>query len=131
MAKNIAPPTDKLLELLTPENKASKILGYNIQMLRKMRGYSQLYIAKTLNKSQNAVSSWELGNTSPSVGDLLYLCVILEVTPNQILGFEECPELVEFIKETENLSTKVEELKKQKKELERQIKEYTEQINRR
>ena len=112
------------------ERKAQKLLGYNIQMLRKMRGLSQKDIANSLLKSQNAVSSWELGNTSPSVDDLLKLCKLLEVTPNQILGFDECPELIKYIESTERLAIKVTELKTQKKELERLIKEYTEQINR-
>lgn len=130
MAKIIAPPADELRQSIDAEHRASKILGYNIQMLRKMKGFSQTYIARILNKSQNAVSSWELGYTSPSVDDLLSLCAILEVTPNQILGFENCPELDEYIKKTENLATKVKELKKQKRELERQIQKYTDQINR-
>lgn len=124
-------PKETIIMLPDLERKAQKLLGYNISMLRKMRGYSQKEIATSLLKSQNAVSSWELGNTSPSVDDLLNLCALLRVTPNQILGFEECPELKEYILQTENLAAKVETLKKQKKELERQIKEYTDQINRR
>lgn len=112
------------------QKKVQRLLGYNIHMLRMMRGYSQKSIADKLEKSPNAVSNWELGNTSPSVDDLLKLCDMFEVTPNQILGTDECPELQAYIDQTENLVSKVEELKKQKREIEKQLKTYSQKINR-
>jgi repressor LexA len=120
------------MKILTPEleKKAQKLLGYNIHMLRMMRGFSQKDIADALHKSANAVSNWELGNTGPSIDDLLKLCDMFKVTPNQILGWDECPELIEFIKKTESLGPKVEELKKQKREIENRIKLYNEILNR-
>ncbi|MCR5451969.1 MAG: helix-turn-helix domain-containing protein [Lachnospiraceae bacterium] len=112
------------------QKKVQRLLGYNIHMLRMMRGYSQKSVADKLEKSPNAVSNWELGNTSPSVDDLLKLCDMFEVTPNQILGTDECPELQAYIDQTENLVSKVEELKKQKREIEKQLKTYSQKINR-
>lgn len=112
------------------QKKVQRLLGYNIHMLRMMRGYSQKSIADKLEKSPNAVSNWELGNTSPSVDDLLKLCDMFEVTPNQILGTDECPELQAYIDQTENLVSKVEELKKKKREIEKQLKTYSQKINR-
>lgn len=113
-----------------PEKRFQRLLGYHIHMLRLMKGYSQKSIADKLKKSPNAVSNWELGNTSPSVDDLISLCDMFEVTPNQIFGRDECPELKAYIDQTENLFSKVEELKKQKKEIEQQLKAYNQKINR-
>ena len=112
------------------QKKVQRLLGYNIHMLRMMRGYSQKSIADKLEKSPNAVSNWELGNTSPSVDDLLKLCDMFDVTPNQVLGVDECPELQLYIDQTENLINKVEELKRQKREIEQQLKTYSKKINR-
>lgn len=112
------------------EKKAQKLLGYNIHMLRMMRGFSQREIAVSLLKSANAVSNWELGNTSPSIDDLLKLCDMFAVTPNQILGWDDCPELDKYIKQTESLGAEVEELKRQKREIENKLKAYNEIMNR-
>lgn len=112
------------------QKKVQRLLGYNIHMLRMMKGYSQKSIADKLEKSPNAVSNWELGNTSPSVDDLLKLCDMFDVTPNQVLGVDECPELQLYIDETEPLVNKVEELKKQKREIEKQLKSYNQKMNR-
>ena len=97
---------------------------------KMMRGFSQREIAVSLLKSANAVSNWELGNTSPSIDDLLKLCDMFAVTPNQILGWDDCPELDEYIKRTESLGAEVEELKRQKREIENKLKAYNEIMNR-
>lgn len=112
------------------EKKAQKLLGNNIHMLRLMKRLSQKDVASSLLKSPNAVSNWELGNTSPSIDDLLKLCDLFEVTPNQILGWENCQELDDFINETRSLAPKIEELKKQKKEIDQQLRIFDEIMNR-
>ena len=112
------------------EKKAQKLLGYNIHMIRMMRGLSQRDLAIKLAKSPNAISSWELGNTSPSIDDLMKICELFDVTPNQILGWDDYPELLDFIRKTKELGSKVEDLRKQKKEIENQIKLYNELMSR-
>ena len=105
-------------------------MAYYIRTLRAMRGFTQQDVADRLHKTTNAISNWELGNTSPPVDDLVEICKMFNVTPSQIVGWDDCPELMEYIAETENASQRVEELKKQKEEIERQIKSYTDIINR-
>lgn len=112
------------------ERTAQRIMAYNFHMMRMLRGLSQKEIADKLNKSSNAVSNWELGNTSPSLDDLIGLCDLLKISPNELLGWSDCPELQEYIQESEGLTEKMEELRKQKKEIDEQIKELAQQINR-
>ncbi len=111
------------------QSQIRRLLAYSIHMLRLMRGLTQQEIAAKLGKSVNAVSSWELGNTSPPVDEIIELCKVFDVTPNQLFGWDECPELEEYIKKTEDAAQKIEELKKQKQALDEQIKAYAELLN--
>lgn len=111
------------------QSQIRRLLAYYIHMLRLMRGLTQQEIAEKLDKSVNAVSSWELGNTSPPISVVIELCKVFDVTPNQIFGWDECPELNEYIRKTEDAAQKIEELKKQKEELDAQIKAYSELLN--
>lgn len=106
------------------KGQIKSLLAYYIRSLRQMRGLTQQDIADKLHKTTNAVSNWELGNTSPPVDDLVQLCEIFDVTPSQILGWDECPELTEYIAKSEDAAQRVEELKRQKKEIEEQIQSY-------
>lgn len=112
------------------DNKIKKRMAYYIKMLRQMRGFTQQDVADRLHKTTNAISNWELGNTSPPVDDMIELCKMFEVTPNQLCGWDDCPELIEYISRKENAAQRLEELKQQKKALEDQIKSFTEMINR-
>lgn len=107
-----------------------RLMAYQIRMCRMMRGYTQQEIANKLHKSMNAVSNWELANTSPNVDDMVKLCKILEITPNQLCGWEENRELNEYIKNNEISLEQLDRLKQQKKELEQQIKVYSEILRR-
>lgn len=107
-----------------------RLMAYQIRMCRMMRGYTQQEIADKLQKSMNAISNWELANTSPSVDDMVKLCKILHVTPNQLCGWEENTELKEYIEKTEISPEELEKLKQQKKELNQQIKVYSEILRR-
>lgn len=103
-----------------------RLMAYQIRMCRMMRGYTQQEIADKLQKSLNAVSSWELAKTSPSPDDMVKLCKILDITPNQLCGWEENRELNEYIKSTEISLEQLDKLKQRKKELEQQIKVFSE-----
>lgn len=106
------------------KKEIKNLVAYYILMLRKMNNFTQQDIAKRLGKSVNAISNWELGNTSPPVDDLVDLCKMFDVTPNQIMGWDECPKLKRYINETEGAKEMVEELQKQKAEIEKKIKRY-------
>lgn len=103
-------------------NQIKRLMAYRIKMLRVMNGLTQQEIADRVSKSINAVSNWELGNTSPSIDDLVELCKIYEITPNQICGWEDIPELNEYLSRKENADAVINELKQKKLEIEKQIK---------
>lgn len=117
------------MKKIIDSNSVKELMAYQIRMTRMMRGYTQQEIADKLHKSLNAVSQWELGNTSPPIDDLIELCKIYEVTPNQLCGWDENNELNDFIKKTEDAASKLEELKKRKREIEQEIKLCSEIIN--
>lgn len=111
------------------DREIKRLMAYYIHMLRLMRGYTQQDVSARLGKSVNAISNWELGNTSPSVDDLVELCRMFDVTPNQMMGWDDCPELNDYIQKSEHTTQKLEELKKQKQEIENQIKTFSALLN--
>ena len=104
------------------------VLSENIKNMRMMRGFSQKKFAEELNKSPNAVSNWEKGATCPDVELLETICEILDVTPNQIYGWDKCPELDEFLASKRDMLDHVDDLMKQREELDAQIRFYAQQI---
>lgn len=101
------------------------LMAYYIHALRIMRGYTQKDVADRLNKSTNAVSNWELGNTSPPIDDLVELCKMFDVTPNQICGWEECSDLTEFIQNSKNADQVLDVLIERRNTIDEEIKKYT------
>lgn len=112
------------------QRKYKRLMAYHLHMLRLMRGFTQQDVSNRLGKSVNAVSNWELGNTSPPVDDLIEICKMFDVTPNQMMGWDDCPELMDYIRKSKNAEQRIEELKKQRQELDREIKAYAELLNR-
>lgn len=112
------------------DNEIKRLMAYYIRMARLMRGFTQQDVADRLQKSTNAISNWELGNTSPPIDDLVEMCKMFKLSPNQICGWDPCPELVDYIAKTENAEEILVELKKRKKQLDDQIKQYSDIINR-
>ena len=111
-------------------NSYKRIMAYYIRMLRLMRGYTQQDIADRLGKTTNAISNWELGNTSPSVDDMVNLCEFLKVTPNQLCGWDDCQELKEYIKTSKETENRLNELRQRKEEIEKEIRTMTDILNR-
>ena len=105
-------------------------VGHRLKMCRLMRGLTQQEVAKFVEKTTNAVSNWENGNTSPSMDDLMRLFDWYEMTPNQFFGYDAFPELAEFIKTTNELNKELDSLEKQREEIDKKIKMYTEMLNR-
>ena len=57
--------------------------------LRKRKGLSQEALAEQLGVSRQAVSKWENGEAMPELSKLELLCRIFEVSPNDLMGYEE------------------------------------------
>lgn len=70
----------------------SKEFGKNLKELRIIQGLYQKDIAEELNIAQVTVSSWERGNSEPTIDQIIRLCEILNTTPNELNGFENVKE---------------------------------------
>ena len=60
----------------------------SLSKYRKATGISQEKLAEMLGVSRQAVSKWETGETQPEMANLLAICKILKVTPDELLGYE-------------------------------------------
>lgn len=99
------------------EENYKKVLAHYIRWLRLMNGMSQLDVAKKLKKTTNAISNWELGNTSPPVDDIMKLCDIYNVTPNQMLGVDPIPDLIIYINEHDSLLLELQDIEERHREI--------------
>lgn len=52
-------------------------------------GLTQAEIARRLNISQQTVSCYKKGEKLPALDTLANLCILLDIQPNYILGFED------------------------------------------
>ena len=65
-----------------------KIIGENIKRVSMLKGIKQIQIAEYLNVSQGTVSNWFKGLNSIDIEHLADLCSFLNVSLDQIFGFE-------------------------------------------
>ncbi len=64
-------------------------IGLNIKKIRELKGYSQDYMASQLEISQRQFSRIEKNEVDLNLSRLNEISKLLEVTPSQILGFDE------------------------------------------
>lgn len=62
------------------------MLGENIKIIRKNKGYSQEELANKLHVTRQTVSKWETGQSVPDANLLKQLSLILEVSVAEIMG---------------------------------------------
>lgn len=98
-------------------------LNENIRKFRELRKLTQKQFADRLNKSRNVISNWERGENSPDPDTVEQICRILEVTPNQIFGWEPCPDYERYLQKKRAINKRIEELNNKKKEIEEALEE--------
>ena len=64
------------------------MLGENIQILRKEKGFTQEELAARVNVVRQTISKWEKGLSVPDAAMLQKLAEVLETTVSQLLGAE-------------------------------------------
>ena len=64
-------------------------IGSNIRKIRELKGFSQDFLANELDISQRQLSRIENNETDLSISKLEAISNLLEVTINQLLGFDE------------------------------------------
>lgn len=95
----------------------------NLAKFRKFRGIKQADLAAALGKSRNSVSNWESNGNTPDLDTLEKICQILRVTPNQLFGWEPCPDYERHAEQVRALNRRRKELLKELETLDTQINE--------
>lgn len=60
----------------------------NLKKLRKVKGLSQIELAKKLGVSQETVSKWESGKVIPDIKNLISMKTIFNVSIDYLLDFD-------------------------------------------
>lgn len=61
-------------------------VGLNIKTFRLREDMTQLELAKKMDVSRTAISSWEVGRTEPSIGDIEKLANIFGCLKTDLIG---------------------------------------------
>lgn len=64
-------------------------IGKYIKELRTEHNLTQSMLAQKLNTTQDTISLWELGKSYPDIQNLVKLCNLFGVTPNEMLDFDK------------------------------------------
>ena len=64
--------------------ETAKIIGKNLKMARKDRNLTQREVATLLHMTQQQYSRFENGVFELNYDQILYLCNIYEITPNEL-----------------------------------------------
>lgn len=62
----------------------AKIIGNNIKEARKQKGYTQKQVAEKMFMTQQQYSRFENGVFELNYDQILYLCELYDITPNDI-----------------------------------------------
>jgi transcriptional regulator with XRE-family HTH domain len=96
-------------------------IGENIKNFRTFRGFSQQEIADKLDKTKSVISNWERGANSPDVEACEKLCKILNVTPNELFGWDKNEEYEKQMKRLAEYHGRIFELEKEKEKIDKEI----------
>lgn len=66
----------------------AKLVGENLKQARSAKGLTQKQIASELKKYQSDYSEYETGKIQLDYEKIVYLCKRLDITPNELFGFE-------------------------------------------
>jgi len=98
----------------------------NLRLIRIIRGYSVRQIAQMVGRSPGTISNWESGKISPDVDTFAKLCNIYNISPNELIGWVDCDEIMEFIESQSKMLNEIERLKAERTEIDNKIKSYIE-----
>lgn len=59
-----------------------------LKKIREHSGYTQKDVAKLINKAQQTIASWEIGQSQPDANTLFELCKIYGVSVDEAFGFK-------------------------------------------
>lgn len=105
-----------------------KKLNENIRKFRIFRQITQAELATRLGKTKNVISNWENGLNSPDPDTIEMICNILNVTPNQLFGWEEMPEYIKFEEYMEEKKNDLSILEEEEQNIHAKIKNLKDEI---
>lgn len=97
----------------------------NIKNFRTFKGITQDELAKRIGKSKNVISNWERGDNSPDLESVVKICMELDVTPNQLFGWERYEAYEEYLRRIEMTKVKIAELEARRNKIQEEIDEMT------
>lgn len=77
-------------ELKAEATRVRHEFGQRLKAARKAAGMTQQEIARQLGLTQKTISGYENGRLDPSLQKLMQLCKVLNVSPNELLGWKSC-----------------------------------------
>ena len=66
----------------------AKIIGSNLKEARRYKGYTQRMVAEKLHMTQQQYSRFENGVFELNYDQILALCKLLEITPNELFEIQ-------------------------------------------
>ena len=96
-------------------------IGSNIKNFRIFRGLKQQDIAEELGRTKSVISNWERGENSPDVESCEKLCKLLQVTPNELFGWEENRDYVRYKAQLRAYYDRLSELRAHRDQLNEEI----------
>ena len=66
----------------------AKRVGGNVKDARKFKGYTQREVAEIMHMTQQQYSRFENGIFELHYGQILFLCKLFEITPNELFDVE-------------------------------------------
>ena len=81
-----------------------------LKAARKAAKLSQTEVAERIGVAQPTVSGWECGEYCPDLKNIVSLCDLFDVTPNQLLGYEDITPVSEYSDNEVRLIKRVREL---------------------
>ena len=103
-------------------------LHENIRNYRKFRGITQQQLADALGRTKAVISTWENGLHSPDLESCEKMCRIFSVSPNELFGWEENQEYIEWLENTKQLKKELDNMKKERAAMDQRIMEYTKRL---
>ena len=74
------------MEEISMKNHISITVGNNISRYRKMSKMTQIQLAEKMEKSQGHISQYESGDRELSYEDIIKICQILQIEPNELFN---------------------------------------------
>lgn len=69
--------------------ETAKIIGQNLKNARKAKGYTQKEVANFAHMTQQQYSRFENGVFELNYSQILFLCDLLDTTPNELFGYTD------------------------------------------